>query len=225
MRVTRRFPASAEQVLDAWLDPAVAGKWLFATPGGEMLRVEMDARVGGRFAVVERRGAVEAYHGGEYLVLVRPALLCFTFAVNPELTDAARVRVEIRAGGGRVRADVDPDDGSALCGVCGALAAGLDETAGQSGATRGVGRGYERGRRHEQRHGDRERGAGEADGRASELTADAGSAGGAGGLRRGTWLEGFVRDRRSHDRNMQMSSDEVQDSPTADREMVVLRGR
>lgn len=93
--VSRRFGATPEQVFDAWLDPAIAGKWLFATPGGNMLRAEIDARVGGRFVFVERRGEFEAYHGGEYYALVRPRLLCFSFAVNPDLTDAATVNVEI----------------------------------------------------------------------------------------------------------------------------------
>jgi uncharacterized protein YndB with AHSA1/START domain len=95
VRVSHRFRASAEQVFDAWLDPVHAGQWLFATPGGKMLRVEIDARLGGRFIVVERRGNVDALHAGKYSTLERPRHLAFSFAVNEQLTDAAQVRIDI----------------------------------------------------------------------------------------------------------------------------------
>ena len=64
-QVTRRFRAPAEDVFDAWLDPELARQW-FAPGLGEMTRVEIDARVGGIFWLVQRRGTKEAQHTGEY---------------------------------------------------------------------------------------------------------------------------------------------------------------
>ncbi|HEU0052090.1 MAG TPA: SRPBCC domain-containing protein, partial [Longimicrobium sp.] len=101
-RVTRRFSASAERVFDAWLDPSRLGKWLFATPTGEMVRVEVDARVGGRWVLTERRDGEDVEHTGEYLEIDRPRRLAFTLVVPKYSKDVDRVEVDIVAldGGG-----------------------------------------------------------------------------------------------------------------------------
>lgn len=78
--VSRRFAAPPELLFDAWFDPKAAGKWLFATPGGVTKTVEIDARVGGGFAIHEQRGETLATHFGGYREIVRPTRIVFTFA-------------------------------------------------------------------------------------------------------------------------------------------------
>ena len=80
--VSRQFDAPPELVFDAWLDPKSVGRWLFATPGGRMTRVELDPRVGGKFTIVERRDDVLAGHFGTFVEIDRPRKLVFDFTTE-----------------------------------------------------------------------------------------------------------------------------------------------
>lgn len=102
LEITRRFAASPERVFDAWLDPATVGRWLFATPGGVMRRVEIDPRVGGRFRVDEQRGEALARHAGEYLEIDRPRRLVFRFATGGEAAPTIVTIAVVPAEGGCV---------------------------------------------------------------------------------------------------------------------------
>jgi uncharacterized protein YndB with AHSA1/START domain len=98
VQVSRPIAASPERLFDAWLDPEGLGKWLFRTPGGTLERCEIDAKVGGRFRIDERRGAEIAQHFGEYVALERPRLIAFDFWTS--FSDArTRVTVAIAPDG------------------------------------------------------------------------------------------------------------------------------
>lgn len=96
IRIGCRFGVTAEQVFDAWLDPDVAGRWLFATASRPMTHVEIDARVGGSFRFAEQqRGGERVEHTGEYVEIVPPRRLVFTVSLADHWYVTTRVTVEI----------------------------------------------------------------------------------------------------------------------------------
>lgn len=97
--VTRRFTASAERVFDAWLDPATAGSWLFATAEGTVTRCDIDPRPGGTFTITDSREGEAVEHIGTYQEIDRPRRLVFSLSVPKYSSESARVIVEIAPSG------------------------------------------------------------------------------------------------------------------------------
>ena len=95
IRVMRRLDVAPERVFDAWVDPAKASQWLFATPEGRIVRCEIDACVGGKFVIVDRRDAGDIEHVGQYIEFDRPRRVVFTFAVPHYSGQETRVSVDI----------------------------------------------------------------------------------------------------------------------------------
>ena len=97
IRLAQRFDAPAERVFDAWIDPAVAGQWLFATASRPVPRVEIDARTGGEFRFEDRHRGNDVVKAGRYLEIDRPRRLSFTLAARSRSSDLTRVRIEIES--------------------------------------------------------------------------------------------------------------------------------
>ena len=93
--VRRTIVAPLEQVFDAWIDPEQARGFLFATPEGEIVRCDIDARVGGGFLIIDRRPDGDAEHHGRFEAIDRPRRLVFLFrGPGTEPDEWSRVTVE-----------------------------------------------------------------------------------------------------------------------------------
>lgn len=96
--VTHPYPHAPETVFDAWLDPGKVGKWMFGLPLREetVVRMGLEARVGGHFSFVVNREGKEFDHVGEYLEINPPRRLVFTWGIKGLSEDPdSRVTVEI----------------------------------------------------------------------------------------------------------------------------------
>lgn len=99
--VSRTIAAPPDRVFDAWLDPSEAARFLFATPEGKIVHCDIDARVGGRFLIVDRRADGDAEHHGEFVEIKRPQRLVFLFrGPGTEEGEWSRVTVDIAPASG-----------------------------------------------------------------------------------------------------------------------------
>lgn len=76
--VRREIAASAEELFDAWLDPASLVVWM--RPGStKRAAVKVDPRVGGAFEIVMHTDSGPVPHTGVYRAIERPHRLVFTW--------------------------------------------------------------------------------------------------------------------------------------------------
>lgn len=92
--VTRRFNASPDRVFDAWVNPAVAEKWLFTTKSSQTT-YELDVRPGGAYTITRVTDGNTYTAVGTYLEIDRPRRLVFTFSMPQFAADIATVTIEI----------------------------------------------------------------------------------------------------------------------------------
>jgi uncharacterized protein YndB with AHSA1/START domain len=101
VRVTQRYNLPVARVFDAWLTPAQAARFLFATRTGNILHCEITPEVGGEFTVTDRRPTADgdesfydAQHRGVFVEIDRPSRLTFDFGVEPYFEAPTRVTID-----------------------------------------------------------------------------------------------------------------------------------
>ncbi|MDM9629263.1 SRPBCC domain-containing protein [Rhizobium sp. S152] len=99
LNVAHTYNASPCAVFDAWLNPDIAKRFLFASDEGRVIRAEIDPRIGGHFLVVDRRPTGDAVHYGVFLELRRPRRMVFCFSVAEHDHNADRIEIDIEAVG------------------------------------------------------------------------------------------------------------------------------
>lgn len=95
--VRRVIKASADELFDAWLDPASLAVWM--RPGDITRSVaKVDLKIGGAFEIEMSNADGSHVHRGVYRVIDRPRQLVFTWISHGTKQMESLVTVEFRAG-------------------------------------------------------------------------------------------------------------------------------
>lgn len=110
LRLAATYAAPATRVFAAWLDPGFASRWLFATATRPVARVELEARVGGRFCLVERDRGRERVWRGAYVAIDPFSRLAFTLELDGATPAVTRVEVTLADTNGACELQLVHDD-------------------------------------------------------------------------------------------------------------------
>ena len=99
VEIHRSIFAQPEKVFDAWVKPELIRKWLFVGPTSEIINIEIDLRVQGKFSILEFENSTNEYidHYGKYIKIDRPRKLAFTLSVPKHFPGETVVSIEIVA--------------------------------------------------------------------------------------------------------------------------------
>src|SRR4051794_5725606 len=91
------FLLPPDTIFDAWIQPETIRKWLFAGPDSEIVEVEVDLKVGGKFSILELDKTSNEYidHFGYYIEVDKPARLVFSLFVPKRYSGEAIVSITI----------------------------------------------------------------------------------------------------------------------------------
>jgi len=100
VRMARRIAAPRTLVFRAWTEPALISKWLLGPEGWSMPVCEFDARAGGRWHYVWRKGdGTEMGMNGAIVEFVPPERMVTTERWGPEWPETLNTLVLTEAGG------------------------------------------------------------------------------------------------------------------------------
>ncbi len=100
LKIRREFSFPRELVFEAWLNKDHLARWMGPTPDINLVFTEVDAREGGTYRLgFQEKGCSDStsYVHGEYLEIIRPEKLVFTWIWEEPLPEAGvetRVTVE-----------------------------------------------------------------------------------------------------------------------------------
>lgn len=102
IQISHPIEAQPERVFDAWLDPAMIGRFMFGPHlrDEQIVSLDNDPRVGGRFHYKVMRARTLIDHTGTYREFDRPHRLVFTWGVNEEQGDSSVVTLAVTPQGG-----------------------------------------------------------------------------------------------------------------------------
>ena len=88
VKLKHRHASSADNVFDAWTQPALASQFLFSSEDGETIDCEIEAQTPGNFKITKRLCASDGHNGeqtveyiGHYIEAIGPTRLVFSFSV------------------------------------------------------------------------------------------------------------------------------------------------
>jgi uncharacterized protein YndB with AHSA1/START domain len=104
LRFDRRFDAPPELVFALWTEPALFEKWFASSHGFEATVVELDARPGGRWRILNRKGDVSEHPHGVFHEVVPASRLVYSYRFEgTDFHSTISVELSPDSGGTRMR--------------------------------------------------------------------------------------------------------------------------
>ncbi len=110
VEVKHVYTAKPQEVYNAWLNKNLVQQW-FGPGLGETEPVQLDAREGGTFRIVQVREGQPVGHSGTYLQLQQPGFISFTWSMDGvDGADVVRIIIEGTAAGSLVTVTHEMDE-------------------------------------------------------------------------------------------------------------------